>query len=632
VTGAPPAGAPDRGGVDWTRVAIRAGFVVLALAAIGWDLPSSFGWENDGVAPRDLFAGVADNLRPGSAFRYPLLHPLLLGLLSLPVLLPAALCARSLHLVDLQPAILATPVMTACAVIARLVAIAGTVVALAALGRITTRLAGRRAALWAEAFAAVNVSVAYYGRATNLDGPALMWTALAVERLVRAGDGGDRRDLAAFAIFAAASVATKDQAYATYVLLLPAWLLAMVWAARRWRWADAARAGGLAALTYGLASGAFFNPSGFRARLRALGGPASGDYRAYAGSARGVAANLRDLWVAQADFWWPWPIVAVAWAGVALALALALSGRQRGADVGAMVAAGGTDNARLAPLLAGLGSLVGFTLVVGRAEHRFVLPLGFWLSFYVGLALDRAQRWDVARAALVGGASGGRLVPRLVTAAGGLLLASGLFASVELVVTQWADGRRAVERWLATRPPGTSVETYGPLVYLPRFAASPAPPPYQVARVGPEPIAGRNPQAGMVELQARIADAPARHPAILILTEGFASAYLEEPARGGRVLPRVTSRARDDQGATAFVRAAVADALPGYRLCLVARPHLPWPFRVRRIHGSTGTRTWVLERTELAAPGWGVQLSLHCDNAGPRTPTRPAEPSTSASP
>ena len=601
MTGAPPGGAPDRDGVDWRRAAIRVGFVALALAAIAWDLPSSFGWENDGVAPRDLFAGVAENLRPGSAFRYPLLHPLLLGLLSLPVLLPAAVRARSFHLVDLQPAILATPVMTACAIIARLVAIAAAVAALAALGRITTRLAGRRAALWAEAFAAVNVSVAYYGRATNLDGPALMWTALAVERLLRAGDGGDRRDLVAFAIFAAASIATKDQAYATYVLLLPGWWLAMAWAARRWRWADAARAGGLGALTYGLASGAFFNPTGFMARVRALAGPASGDYRAYAASARGVAANLRDLWVAQADFWWPWPVVAVAWVGVALALVPAVAialGRRRGTVVGAMVAAGGTDLARLAPLLAGLGSVVGFTLVVGRAEHRFVLPLGFWLSFYVGLALDRARRWAVARTAQVA-PSRARHVPALVVAAGGLLLASGLYASTELVVTQWADGRRAVERWLATRQPGTSVETYGPLVYLPRFATGPAPPPYQVARVGPEPIAGRNPQAGMVERQARIADAPARHPAILIVTEGFASPYLDQAPRDGRVLPPVRARARDDEATAAFVRAAVADALPGYRLRVVASPHPPWPLRVRRIHGSTGTRTWVLERADL---------------------------------
>ena len=218
------------GGGDRARAAIRIGFLALSLAAIAWDLPSSFSWENDGVAPRDIFAGVAQNLHPGTAFRYPLLHPLLLGVLCLPVLLPAALRAPSFRLADLQPAILATPVMTACALIGRAVAIAAALVALAALGRIATRLAGRRVALWAEAFAAANFSFAYYGRATNLDGPALMWTALSVERLLRAGEDGDARDSTVGAVFAALAVATKDQSYATFVLLLP---LVLIGFARR---------------------------------------------------------------------------------------------------------------------------------------------------------------------------------------------------------------------------------------------------------------------------------------------------------------------------------------------------------------------------------------------------------------
>lgn len=69
--------APLRGLIlaDPLRFAVRAGFVVSSLAVVGWDLPSSFSWENDGLAPRDIFAGISENLRPGHAFRYPLLHP-----------------------------------------------------------------------------------------------------------------------------------------------------------------------------------------------------------------------------------------------------------------------------------------------------------------------------------------------------------------------------------------------------------------------------------------------------------------------------------------------------------------------------------------------------------------------------
>ena len=571
------------GGGDRARTAIRVGFLALSLAAIAWDLPSSFSWENDGVAPRDIFAGVAQNLHPGSAFRYPLLHPLLLGVLCLPVLLPAALRAPSFRLVDLQPAILATPVMTACALIGRAVAVAAALVSLAALGRIATRLAGRRAALWAEAFAVANFSFAYYGRATNLDGPALMWTVLSVERLLRAGEAGDGRDLTVGAIFAALAVATKDQSYATFVLVLPLVAIAFARArgARGGAWFVAlARAAGIAMLVYGAASGALLNPSGFVARLHALGGPASGDYRVYTRDIAGVMANLRELATGSGRLWWPWPVVVLAWMGVALAIARAAVGRD------------GDEPRRppiwlLGPLAAGVGCLVAFTLVVGRAEHRFVLPLGFWLSFYVGLALEAARAQAAAhserfRAAIAG--------------AGALLLVLALVAPLELCATQWADGRRAVERWLEARPPGITVETYGPLVYQPRVTDAAARG-VRITRVGSEPVVGRNPQVGMQERQGRVADVLSRSPDVIVLTEGFAGAYLDEqPAGGGHIVSEVARRERGDAATTMVVRAAVAGALPGYRLCFVAAPHLPFPLVTRQIHLSAGERTWVLTR------------------------------------
>lgn len=577
---------------DGARAAIRIGFLALSLAAIAWDLPSSFSWENDGVAPRDIFAGVAQNLHPGTAFRYPLLHPLLLGVLCLPVLLPAALRAPSLRLVDLQPAILAPPVMTACALIARAVAIAAALVALGALGRIAARLAGRRASLWAEAFAAANFSFAYYGRATNLDGPALMWTVLSVERLLRAGEDGDARDLTAGAVFAALAVATKDQSYATFVFVLP--LAAIAFARARQAqggvWSlSLARAAGIAAVLYGAASGALLNPSGFVTRLRTLGGPASGDYRAYTRDPAGVLANLRDLAGDAARLWWPWPVVALAWMGVAVAIARAVVGRAgeepRRSAIGL-----------LGPLAAGAGSLVAFTLVVGRAEHRFVLPLGFWLSCYVGVALEAAiakaaEHSDRLRAAVAG--------------AGALLLAVSFVAPVELVATQWADGRRAVERWLEARAPGTTVETYGPLVYQPRFAEAAARG-VRIERVDPAPAAGRNPQAGMTERQGRIADLVARSPDVVLLTEGLAGAFLDDGRSGGRAIPEVVRHERADAATTAVVRSAVAGALPGYRLCFVAEPRLPAPLAVRRIHLSVGQRVWVLARSDGLAADCGI--------------------------
>ena len=593
---------------DPYRFAVRAAFVALALGAIGWDLPSSFTWENDGVAPRDIFAGVGENLRPGHAFRYPLLHPLLLGLLCLPVLVPAAAGAPSWSFADLRAAVLAPAVMTTCTLVGRLVAVAAAIVALAALGRITTRLAGRSAGRWAEAFAATNLSFSYYGRATNLDGLALMWSALAVEQLLvaaRAEPGRDRRTAAVrFALFAAASIATKDQAYATYILAAPfALVIVRAGGSRGDGWArDVLRASGVFVGAYATASGALFNPTGFVTRLRTLTGPASGDYRAYERTWDGVAANLRDVLAQQSDTFWPWPIVALAWAGVALALAGALSSRRR---AGGAASAGGELDIHspattiseattpspspsiegLLPLAAALGALGGFVLAVGRTEHRFVLAPGFWLSSYAGMAIS----------ALASAASRRFATARAARLAGVVLLAWAARPALALAATQWWDGRRDVEAWLSDVPPGTTVETYGPLVYLPRLDRL-SRGSVRFTRVGLDPPAARNPLAGLREVEDLVEAAEARRPDVIVLTEGFVEPYLAAPPASGRIFPLVWQRERAG-GTTRFVRAAVTGRLPGYRVGLVAEPRLPALLGPpRRVHGSTGRRTWILVR------------------------------------
>jgi hypothetical protein len=601
---------------------VRAAFVALALGVIGWDLPSSFTWENDGVAPRDIFAGVAENLRPGHAFRYPLLHPLLLGLLCLPVLLPAAAGAASWSFADLRAAVLAPSVMTTCTLVARLVAVAAAVVALAALGRITTRLAGRSAGRWAEAFAATNLSFSYYGRATNLDGPALMWSVLAIEQLLAVAHAGSARDrrgaVVRFALFAAASIATKDQAYATYLLAVPfALVLALAHGraggtgtARAWV-GDWVRASGVFIATYAAASGALFNPTGFVTRLRTLTGPASGDYRAYERTLAGVMANLRDVLAQQSDTFWPWAIVALAWAGVALALARALS--TNGPRAGELGGAGGAGERTrdlpapgaapssgataapiwaLLPLAAALGALGGFVLAVGRTEHRFVLAPGFWLSCYAGMAM----------AALVAFASTRRATGRTARVAGALLLVWGARPALALAASQWQDGRCQVEAWLARLPAGTAVETYGPLVYLPRLdrlaSVGDAP---RFMRVGLEPAATRNPLASLSELEGLPEAVERRRPDVIIITEGFAAPHLATPAGPGRVLPAVWQRERAVGGTSRLVREAVSDTLPGYQQGLVAQPHLPTLLGPpRQVHASTGMRTWILLRRGAA--------------------------------
>ena len=193
----------------------------------------------------------------------------------------------------------------------------------------------------------------------------------------------------------------------------------------------------------------------------------------------------------------------------------------------------------------------------------------------------------------------------VVAGAGALLLAVSFVAPVELVATQWADGRRAAERWLEARAPGTTIETYGPLVYQPRFADAAARG-VRITRIDPAPVAGRNPQIGMNERQGRITDVVSRSPDVVLLTEGFAGAFPLVCRGGCRVMRVVARRARPSAPTTAVVRAAVAGTLPAFRLCFVAAPRLPSPLVARQIHLSVGQRIWVLARTDGLAADCGV--------------------------
>jgi hypothetical protein len=297
----------------------------------------------------------------------------------------------------------------------------------------------------------------------------------------------------------------------------------------------------------------------------------------YSADAAGVAANVRAVFTRQSHHFWPLPMLVLAYTGVVVALFR----RPRGNPPLVVL--------RHLPFVAGASSLLFFTLVVGRAEHRFILPFGLFLSAGGGIACDAL----LARAS----PPTTRKVAAVVMALG---FASAGLASSAVHLTQLGDARREVTRFLAAVPPGTRVETYGLTVYQPHFDVSPSSP-YRVARVGPERPRARNPLVGAAEIQAPIGDAPARRPDVIVLSEGFANAYLKIGAGPGT--PAVVRARRADQATASFVRTAVANELPGYRQVLVARAALPgWAtalgLRPVRIQATTGSTVWVLARAD----------------------------------
>jgi hypothetical protein len=584
---------------DRSATLVALGFALTQLVTVAWDLPGSHGWENDGLAPRDLFAGIAHNLTPGQGHQYPLLHCLLLALLCLPVLLPAAL-AGSLDAASVRERVLSVPTMTGVSLIAKLVAIAMACASLLVLARIVRRTVSARAGWLAALFGATCLSFAFYGRVSNLEVPYLTYTLFALDAVLDSREHGDAGSLRRFALLAAAAVATKDQAYAAFVLVAPLYLLLLPLTSsgvsRRHHLAMLARAAGLGAIAYAFMSGALLNPTGLAARFRLLSGPASQGWQGYTRDFTGVAANVRDALAAEPHAYWPFPALAVAWLGVGVALV-------RPSGTGTMQ----RRSARLLPLVAGVSSFVFFTLVVARAEHRFLLPFGLMLAAYGGTGADflltLAAKLPVARA--------------LVPVTGAVLAASFAFAawkSFAVHLTQLGDARRSVTAFLAQAPRGTVVETYGLTVYAPHFDVGPDAP-YRVRRVGPTSPSSRNPLVGVEELTGNIGDVAARKPDVIVLSEGFANAYLVEKRSGGRALSSVLEERRADAGTVRLVASAARNLVPGYRVALVARPELP-SFATAlglapvAIQSTTGLTYWVLLRTGTPADRALVESDL----------------------
>ncbi|HEU5075092.1 MAG TPA: hypothetical protein VFU02_12970 [Polyangiaceae bacterium] len=567
---------------DPVIVRILVVFACVQVVAMTWDMPASYGWENDGAAPRDLFGGIAENLRPGHAHRYPLFHYLVLGLLASPVLLLDLVLAL---LTGHPPSdvVVSVPSMTAIALISKTLNVTMMCVALLALARVCRTCFSPMAARWAVIFAATNLSVSYYGRATNMDGPYLMWTALAIDRLLLLARSGKREDYGWFAGFLAAGVATKDQAYASFVLTLPLYLVLLPLlaknglAAGRQHWAFSARAAAVATATYVVLSGTLFNPTGFPVRVAQLTGSNSQDWKTYESSVFGWWQNLSDILSKQDEYWWPWPVVLFAWVGVAWSL---FAPAREFACARAW---------RLLPLCAGLSSLVGFALVVGRDAHRFVLPLGFWLACYAGAAagaLLERLRSSWRRAAFV-----------LVS----VLTGFGISQSLELVVTQWCDPRKDVERFLQAQPPGTRVETYGLGVYLPRFDVS-STSPYTVTHLRAEKKDRPPLIPGLQAAVDSYANVHTRAPDILVIPEAFADRFLERSQGKHRTERKAIEKYTRAAGALEFFRRAAKNDLPGYRRVPVGNVVLPAWYaklggRAVPVHGSTARSVWVLTRS-----------------------------------
>lgn len=545
---------------------------VIHVTGIGWGLPASDGWDVDGIAPRDFLPGVIKTFTPGDHFTYPPFHLALLTLLTLPVTLVELVRAPSLDPSDVVPLFLAVPVMTTFAYVARVVSFLMSLGVVLMIGRMaSTIFAARWARAWAMAASGVEVAGTYYAHTTNLDMPALFWSALALLVLVRAIDGDDPRKLRRVAVFAAFALATKDQAYAVFAITMPVALASWVWLRPPGGRAEVVRESALClAIVVGLVlviDGALFNPSGFAARVRFLTGSASQDFAQHSRDLAGRLSALEDaLFFFPRHY--PAPLAAFVLAGLVVAIRGAQSGRSR--------------LAALVPLLAIVSFTLAFNCVARRVEERFMMVQMQLCAVYAGGVAALVERWASRRALALGVWLG---------AAACVLL--GLRMSGAVVVTMLNDARYDAERFLREHVrPGEVIEVYGANVYLPRLPAHAT-----VERVDPAPVEGRNPMPGITERRDRVGAVDERRPRWIVVGMGHAWRYLQEPVDGGggRILPPVQRAGLADDDTREHIRALFAERA-GYRITRIFHDEGTWLFPPRPLHASLATDVFVFER------------------------------------
>ena len=558
--------------------------LVLLLAAVlhgiglSWGMPASDSWDVDGVAPRDVIPGLVATFSPGDYYTYPPLQLAIVGVLTLPVTLLAVANAGTTSVPAVIEEIVKPPYMTAITMTARVVTLlmslgVVTVVGLLA-GDLAPRERRRSVMTCAALFATCNWALSYYSHTSNLDVPYLFWACLAVLWLERAITRHEPRRLRQFAVFAVMAVGTKDQAYAMFLLGAPAalaaWAMLDVWPRKNARLLvrEVAIATAIGIGLLAIIDGAVFNPSGFRARVAFLTGPASKDFEILSRDTRGRLLAFADSFLYFRRHYPPL-VAALVLAGVPAAFARA---RRMGRTALAAV---------LVPVFVAVSFSICFNVAALRAEERFTLPQMLMAAVFAGFGIDAL--WSLRPGA-------GRWIARLATSA---LIVLALVECIRVDATLLAEPRYDTEAFLAANAgPADTIETHGLSVYQPRFPHGP-----RVVRVGKTDPKRRGIIPGVEEVRAPLGDIEQRRPRFIVVSECYVWRFLERNdlgSRTGHVVPATQRADAADPDATGFFRGLFHGDLP-YRLVHESRIRA---FERSWMHSSLGCPMFTFERTE----------------------------------
>jgi len=514
------------------------------LAGVCWGMPASDGWDDDGIAPRNFLVGVAQTYTTGSHFTYPPLHMLLLTILTFPGLILALFNAHSLAQHDVIAEFIQVPYMTFFAVVARLVSAAMSVGTIYLIGKMAETIGGRRAGLFAAAACALNAALTYYGQVTNLDGPYLFWSALSLWGWMRAIAEREPRHIRWAVLAAAAAIATKDQAYAVFLISVP-FAFFLWFALDRWPRQNARKtilmlfgSSCVALLALFAIDGAITNPGGFAARIAFLTGPATKDYAQYQDDWLGRLRLLQDMWAYFPRYY---PSAAALLGAFGVLLHVARPREERSLFV-----------AGLLPLFAIISFTVAFNFVALRTESRFFLPQSIFIAVYIGIAMDRLAF------------ASNLFVKYAARGLGAAVAGIAFYQCAGIDAAFIADPRYDAERWLdANVRQGDTIETYGLNVYLPRFPKTAI-----VTRLDRKPLKARNPLPQVTEIEQPFEAVATRHPRLLVVSAFWVRDYLMQDSTlpsDGRAIQKVQQFSFKEIAARNYFRGLFEGKLP-YRL------------------------------------------------------------------
>lgn len=307
---------------------IALGFVLLlaatlAAVGIGYSLPRHYDPAPDAIHPAialDAFEHVFSE-RHVAGIKYPRLHLVVSGAAQ-----RAWLFARhgteGAAIADRLVATLRAPadgggmlgwrdrfrpfrgVLTELILVGRALSALAFVLLVYATFRFARQLLGPTESFLAAFATALCYPLVYYAHTLNVDVPYLCLGMFALGFAVRAANEGSGSRLVLAAGFAALAMATKDQAYAWFVLVIP-WVIVR-WmrprgAPRPFPWGPATLAFVVSLAVYALAIGWPFDASGVRAHFEHITGAGSEAYRIYEKSIAGQLDLLHEVFLHLRD-------------------------------------------------------------------------------------------------------------------------------------------------------------------------------------------------------------------------------------------------------------------------------------------------------------------------------------------